>query len=493
MRKIGTIILHTLPYLFVFLANIFQPTDGDLGWHLKYGEYFFKHFTPLYSNIYSTMMPGYYWPNSSWITDLLAYSLFKLGSFIGLSLASAGIVTLTFYFISKTFKLKLLAQAILFPILVLLLNPINSVSFRGQQISLLLMSILLYLLESKDQYVFKTKMKRFFLIPFLFLLWINTHGEFLLGFGVLALYAVGNIIEALWSNHNLQVSIRNIFHTVKPWSFIILASLFATLFDPFGISIYKEAFTHVGNADLKYIAEYVPFADLSADWRNAILVFCLLAFASCIFFFQDVLHKKISIILTVFSLFVLCLTVKRFAWPFYYVTPGVLTAYFDLQKKENKISKTIVAIIIMFAIGVTLFTNNPLKTLRNASWSALCKDYISCSPKSADFLVKHPTSPPLWTNYNWGGYLIWNYPKIKPSIDGRMHLWKDEKGYSAFDEYYPVEQAEISMDRTSYNSAYVWDEKPVYKKMLELVSEGKWTRIYDDGVASIFTRNQSAF
>lgn len=139
MRKIGTIILHTLPYLFVFLANIFQPTDGDLGWHLKYGEYFFKHFTPLYSNIYSTMMPGYYWPNSSWITDLLAYSLFKLGSFIGLSLASAGIVTLTFYFISKTFKLKLLAQAILFPILVLLLNPINSVSFRGQQISLLLM------------------------------------------------------------------------------------------------------------------------------------------------------------------------------------------------------------------------------------------------------------------------------------------------------------------------------------------------------------------
>lgn len=32
-----------LPFLTIFIASFYPSVDLDLGWHLKYGEYFFKN------------------------------------------------------------------------------------------------------------------------------------------------------------------------------------------------------------------------------------------------------------------------------------------------------------------------------------------------------------------------------------------------------------------------------------------------------------------
>lgn len=95
------------------------------------------------------------------------------------------------------------------------------------------------------------------------------------------------------------------------------------------------------------------------------------------------------------------------------------------------------------------------------------------------------------TFYNWGGWLIANYPELKPSIDGRMHLWVDKNGYSAFLDYYPYEQNRKDIDKSDYNVVFMPPNKPIYKRLVELVKEGRWKIVYTDSNATIFQRSTS--
>jgi len=44
----------------------------------------------------------------------------------------------------------------------------------------------------------------------------------------------------------------------------------------------------------------------------------------------------------------------------------------------------------------------------------------------------------MFNEYDWGGYLIWKLPEYKTFVDGRMPSWRDDTGYSAFEEYLEI-------------------------------------------------------
>ena len=71
-----------------------------------------------------------------------------------------------------------------------------------------------------------------------------------------------------------------------------------------------------------------------------------------------------------------------------------------------------------------------------------------------------------------------------------MHLWRDEKGYSAFAEYYFLEQDVTDIEESDYDVVYMWSEKPLFNKMIKLSDQGKWQTVYKDERAGIFVRNK---
>jgi hypothetical protein len=107
VQQILNKILFVLPYLVVFVLSLFHASDPDLGWHLKYGEYFYQHGSLLRDNTFSTMMPNFHWANTSWLTDIISYTTYHLGGLFGLSLLGAFVVTMTFYFFAKAAKMTL--------------------------------------------------------------------------------------------------------------------------------------------------------------------------------------------------------------------------------------------------------------------------------------------------------------------------------------------------------------------------------------------------
>jgi len=496
-------ILFVLPYLIVFIYSLYTAADPDLGWHLKYGEYFWQHGTLLRDNTFSTMMPSFHWANTSWLTDIIAYTAFHLGGFFGLAIAAALLVTFTFYFFAKAFSMTLWQQTIIFPLVLYLEEPINAISFRGQQIALLFVGVLFYLIS-----LYEKKPKTLWLVIPLFLVWADVDGEFVLGFGLFGLWIVLYLIQQLWKKifvfdnskrkakkgkgfylERVKLAFAQTKKEIVMLGIILIVSLAATFVNPFGYGIHLDALSHIGNPLLKDILEYLPFNYLSQDWWSEMIVGIILIFGLFILGFRGTFLDLMPILGGGLLLFVLSLQIRRYAWPAYYLVFPLLarTATFLKPdgKKATKIATTI--LLLAFLIIVT-WIRYPFTKFTNFNWNEYCRIQVDpCSSQSAQYLLDHHLNHNLFTLYGWAGWLIWNYPQIKPSIDGRMHMW-EQNGYSAFIDYYAVEQNFKDIDKTSYTVVYMSPNKPVYNRLVMLTKEGKWKEVYRDLYAGIFVR-----
>jgi hypothetical protein len=473
-----------LPFVFVFIASLFQPKDPDLGWHLRYGEYFFKHHQILRDNIFSTMMPNYHWANGSWGTDLITYLIYNHFGFLGLTIASALIVMLTFFFFSKAAKLNFLQQSIFFPVLVYLTYSMNNNSFRGQQITLLFLGILFFILSK-----YKPQSRIFILIPPLFLTWCNLHEEGFLGLTLLGLWTVFTLTRNILQNYNQHQKITDIDIIHLP--IILLLSIFATFINPFGLKIHLVALSHLGSPLLGNVNEYIPFAIYSIHWWSLIILTVLVLLGILYLFFQKKLLKNMPLWGIILILLLASFFIRRYVWPGYYlsflflgITMQEIKHYF---KKYYLVLGLIISIISILYIS---YLKMPFDQFTNMSWQDYCRiQSVPCSLNSASYLKNHKLTKNLLTFYDWGGWLIWNYPEIKPSIDGRMHVWQDKNGYSATIEYNKYWSNAKSVDKSNFDVVYLPQEQsPIYMKLSDLIKQGGWESVYQDNNSVIAVR-----
>src|SRR3989344_5675191 len=207
-------------------------------------------------------------------------------------------------------------------------------------------------------------------------------------------------------------------------------------------------------------------------------------------FFTDKLKEKLPYVGISTVLYSLSWYVRRYAWAMYYTAFPLIQPVANFLKPDSeKATKITATVLFIFYIGIVFMFKYPFSQFTSMNWDIFCQDYLGCSPKSVEFLINNKLDKDLLTFYNWGGYIIWNYPQIKPSIDGRMHLWIDNKGYSAFSYYYPFEQNLEDIDQSKYNAVLISQEKPLYDRLTELTEEKKWKHVYEDEKAAVFVRN----
>jgi hypothetical protein len=61
--------------------------------------------------------------------------------------------------------------------------------------------------------------------------------------------------------------------------------------------------------------------------------------------------------------------------------------------------------------------------------------------EAVEYLKKHPFSGNMLNEYNWGGFLIWQYPEKKVFIDGRMPSWR-RGDFSIFESFNKIMSAD---------------------------------------------------
>lgn len=522
-------LLQFLIFVFFVLATFQPPVDLDLGWHLRYGQYFFQTGHVLKDNILSYVWQAYQWVQASWGYDLLVYQIFTHFGFLGLTLSGTLITLIIFWLIIKpidrfsAFEFFFLAAVFLTQT-----DPLYATGLRSQTPSTLFFALVLVItnltfslsnqtssgpsvvyekggsLRTRTRsLLIKIGTKPQFFLPFLFLLWANTHGGFTLGLAVVGI---------IWFGHGLLMLGRRLIHrlrvtTIGPrqwivFGFILAASTLAPLVNPWGIRIYEETFKHSTTISLTGISEWMP---LSRNPPAAVIA----ALVTLLVFFLALRQKEwktFPYLLAFSSVTLLAFGAIRFLIPF-----GVMAVYFLANnlsslktllprwtggKPLRLIFKVAVVLLVFYdAFSPHVYFVLPDLMVFNFTWEDYCNFMHDCSEDLTNFMHKNPPVGNGFNPYNYGGYLTWRVPQVKTFVDGRMSAW-------AIDDRTPpiklndqvVKNGGVlafrELDNT-YHFRWVIIQTPTQTaSYLEALSKtGQWQKKYQDPYYSYFVRS----
>lgn len=403
MRNILKEIIPKLFFLSLFILFLFPINDTDIFWHLRCGE-IMTHLRRLCTpDTFSYTMSGFSWLYHGWTYEIFIYNLHKLFGWWGLSIFGSTILLLSFYIIYKTIGKTLREIIIFLPLIIIGLWPRIMVGIRAQYLALLLFCTLMYLLAKKRQ----GKIFPFILIPFLFLIWANVHGTFVIGLSLLFI----DILVSLSKADYRRIS------SVLLLAIVAFSSIALTLINPFGIRIYGEILNEA-QVSTWYLEEYRSPSGIQ------IIYMSILALGV---FYRTMNERRERILKTVtISIFYLLSLKAQRILLFYYP----LSIYFLAESVDTNsgpkyirklLSKNFVIysmIAITFGVGLVKL---PTVIDLNSNQESFCGFYYPCG--ATNFLKKQNAQSNIFSDFGWGGFVGWKLPASKVFIDSRMYRW----------------------------------------------------------------------
>lgn len=491
-RKIFLILGFSL----IFFIALRPPTDPDMGWHLRDGKYLVEnHFQVAKTDPFSWTMPDFPVVMHEWMTDLVAYFISEKAGLFTLALISALVTAIAFILVSLGMKTDLEYKIIAGIMGIIASIPILGV--RAQMLSLLGIAAVIYVI-----YEFKAnpKTKKIFFLPLIFFFWVNFHGGFAGGLFLLALFIFFELIKFFiclglgkkrearffrWLGRYLEeetISGQSLLQLV----IVSFSSFLLTFVNPYGWRIYVEVFTTVFDSYAKSnIGEWLPVSVFSPGGSEFIFYLILLAILLFVSF------KKIGHLYLIIAFVFLYLAFSSWRHvPIFLIIsiPLWVEMVHRLAGKEltrltqNKWFLLVMAVIVFFVAKQQIRTTYPIAhsidTLAEAGAYPL---------GAVRYLKENPIEGRMLNEYNWGGFLIWQYPEKKVYIDGRMPSWKigDYRVFEEFNQMMKFEKDwQTVLDKNDIKFALVYNSL-INRAVFPGIG---WQEIYSDGLAAIYVR-----
>jgi len=466
MNRFVSCIVFFIVFL-VFVAKSSIVLDPDFGWHIRMGEYILTHGIPAIDP-FSYTMPSFPFIDHEWLTNIGMYSLFTYTGQTILIVMCSLLATLAL-FIPLRFKLTYLS------ILPLTLSAITLLSFIGvrtQVITMFFVSLFVVLLN-RD--VWK---KYLWALPLLMVLWVNLHGGFAVGVGMVLAYVVSTVVIRRKIN-------------IKDWS-VLLTTVLATFVNPYGPRIWTEVFSQISDIHLRFsIAEWLPaffFSNLAFWLFFAVSVFFVVRYFRTfpkeqLALYGVLLVMAISSIrhIPLWIMVALPLTTEAFAY------------FAHDAKRVTHGAKRLRMAFLFFCIICGIIGSVQI-------WFSFILAHDSSEsvfyPKKAVmYLQAYPARGNLFSYYSWAGYVVWKLPDKKDFVDGRMPSWNNPnaprtESKNAFSDYFLLTETRksfrVGADKYHIDTVLLpTDLYQTFKK--KLVKEG-WKKVYSDKVATIYRR-----
>jgi hypothetical protein len=399
------------------LADI-HLADPDTWWHAKVGQLILATGHLPTHDIYSFTVAGHPWIAYEWGGEVLMGWAAKWGTLglLGLLCALSMLVMLLMYTYGAVYtgnvKASLAACAILLPLASAFFT------LRPQLLGYAYLVVLLILMELYRQ----GHEKALWAIPPLFLIWINTHGSFLIGLGVFGVFWFCGLFEFEWgavaAKRWTPRQSRNLLLT-------ILASVAVLPLTPYGtqLAAYPFEMAILQPLNIAHIQEWQPVS-FGDPWGKALIAMLLALFLVQLKWKPRLrFFDLVFLLVTVFEagLHLRFIIVLLFAFLPWLVTflGRWLTPY--ARTKDQYVLNLILIAVIIFGF-IHYFPSDKQMEKR------LAKTY----PINAlAFMKAHPASvpEPMFNDYGAGGYLIWTFGNEHGTsrpvfIDGRADLYE---------------------------------------------------------------------
>ena len=379
-------------------------TDPDTLFHIAAGRWIAAHHGVPTTDPFSFTMQGASWIAHEWGAELALAGTYAAFGWAGVAALTAAAVATTFFILARFLGSILRASAALLCTASSFLLAAPRFMARPH---VLIMPILVAWTVGLERARLSRKPPSYFLWP-LMTLWANLHGSFVVGFGLLGVYAIEGVIATPGRQARLQ--------TAKRWSIFICGALLAALLTPYGIEgpllalrLSSETFS-LGFVNEWHSADFSILQPLEF-WLLGLLV---LGFA------LD-LRLPVFKLLIILGLVHLALAHRRHTELLALIGPVLLAeplrhAIGDgtrplIHERPSARSYLAGAFVIVLITGSVAFFG-------------ISRDHPATAPHDA-LAAAHAArlNGPVFNAYDFGGYLI--FSDIEPFVDGRIDMYGD--------------------------------------------------------------------
>jgi hypothetical protein len=449
--------------------------DPDMWWHVAVGQRILTTHSWPWSDTYSSTVSGMPWIAYEWLGEVVmgaAASVAGLRSAtLLLVVLSAILVTLLYYYASLrsgSSKAAFVACATLIPALG------SFFTLRPQLFGAIFLVSTLILLEKFHE----GRERALWLLPLIFLLWVNTHGSFVFGFLVLGV---------TWLSGQVQFSAGGIFsqrwtqrQSVQLLLSILLSALMLPI-TPYGTraAAYPLAMAFGQPVNVNNIEEWQPLGT-GAILGKTFMIVALLFFLACLVERPEFRLSEIA--LALFGVFAAC-THLRFTLLFVIFFAPLWALIFSrwMPAYESKEDHAWLNAGLMAAMLIGFVILFP-------SQKALGQSVENEYPQGAmQYLENHPVRGRFLNEYMWGGYLIGtDRPKNMIFIDGRADIY----------EYGGILSDYLTIMRLKPNAFQILKKYDIEACLIQqdsplgtaLDAIPGWERVYKDQVSALYVR-----
>ncbi len=386
--------------LYFFWTN---EADNDLWGHVRFGrDILLSHAVPhIDGYAYTTL--GQPWIDHEWLSQLCMAWLYTTAGSAGLVVAKFAVALATLGLVLARVRRRRSAVTTVGVIgLLTVASLARGFGIRPQVVTYLLLSLLLLVL---DDYV-RGRRGRLWLLPAMFLVWANLHGGFVLGLGILGLFACADLLRPQPSWQPWMVAAASAaITTLNPYGPRLLLYIWNELSRPHPISEWQPAAVEVEHLAfftmLGLFAITMPFA---RAWRRDGWE-TLLAAGAGILALRHQRHTPV---------FALCAAAPlaaqldcAWAWV------AQRTA-FRLSRLSRYVIAAAIAALAVLQLGLT--------AIRYRTWGLqIAFNPFEYPVAAVRALRQAGVQGNLAVPLDWGEYVLWFLaPQIKVSFDGRF-------------------------------------------------------------------------
>lgn len=462
------------------MASMAPVLDADVWWHLKVGDWILQRQQFPTTGIFSGTAATRPWMAYSWIFEVVLsksyawYGLLGIGLHgIALTFAVAAVFFAALYYISGRFWTSwLLCGAGSCAFLYNLLP-------RPVYYSMIYFIVLVALLLKSER---SGNVRYLYAVPLVFLLWANSHIQFIYGLIAFALFIGSQLLMPIASRIEFfrDENGRARFDS-KVLIGVFVGSVLACCVGPYSYRLFQVVFEYA-NAKFPYavLQELQPI-----DFRHpSDYLLVALGIAGFAFVLRQKEGRLFKLLLLVFAT-VFAARALRDAWLLGVVGAMILA---DSTIPDNSNKKTSEARFEWFhyvaagLVSVVLL----LVIARNTGFDTRGLDRAVSSQYPVDasnFMRRNDLPGPLYNDFAWGGFLIWYMPNYPVAIDGRTDLYGDDIDFMTHRSMSGDYAGDAFLQRS--RTVLIPKASPLAEA---LRTDSQFRLVYEDGIATIFIR-----
>ena len=476
-------------------------SDCDTGWHIRTGQWIAAHHAVPMQDIFSFSKPGKPWFAWEWLCDVLFAVLNAVGGLQAVALLSILLLCATFGLLYRLTRSK--SNALIAIGMTSLAMPVASIHWLARpHLFTMLFTVLFYgALESvRHGRTRIAGVPYLAILPAATVLWTNLHGGFFVGPLLVLAYGSAELLTGFTASEaEKRVAAMK---ASRGYFCSGVACLAASLLNPYTFHLHVHMVQFLRDPrNSRQILEY-----FSPTFHHPLAIFLeamlgLAAIAACWHFSKGRLTEPILLVIWAHAALLAVRNMPIFA---IIAAPAIASAMEEwlAASREWKTAEWMKLAAARFqgiAARVTakeavgrwhLVTAMGLALVAAVIWAPHPPKKFRAEfdpdiyPAGAVAALRADASAQIFTNDEWGDYLIWSlYPGNRVFVDGRIDFYGDEFEEQYVDVMNVRTGWEKTLSRFGVNTILLPPDAPLSGALKE---SSRWRVVYDDGVSLVF-------